>query len=214
MEKEYENPFRIGYARVSREDQNLDMQTRLILKAGVIEDNLFVEKVSGVSSKRPQLDLCLKRLRAGDTLVVYKLDRIGRSLSDLCKLAEKFKERRIVLVSLTESIDTNTAMGQLFFHIMAALAQFERDLISERTAAGLAAAKERGTWRSRPVTFTQESYERAIAAYKDNDGLSMKQIAKASGLKQSQVNKHLDKIKAAVPWQWGDNVIKKLKRKK
>lgn len=204
--------FEIGYARVSREDQNLDLQIDAILKRGVDPKQIFKEKVSGVSKKRPQFALCLKRLRRGDTLVVWKLDRLGRSLTALCELSKSFDDRGIMLVSITEGIDTTTAMGKLFFHFMAAIAQFERDLIGERTKAGIEAARTRGTWRSRPVTFEKEDYDAAIEAYRDDNGLSIKEIARQSGLKMSTVNKHIKKIKAGVPWQWGDNTVANQKR--
>jgi DNA invertase Pin-like site-specific DNA recombinase len=206
--------FEIGYARVSREDQNLDLQIDAILKRGVDEKQIFKEKVSGVSKKRPQFALCLKRLRRGDTLVVWKLDRLGRSLTALCELSKSFDNRGIMLVSITEGIDTTTAMGKLFFHFMAAIAQFERDLIGERTKAGIEAARNRGTWRSRPVTFTKEQYDTALEVYRDDNGLSIKEIARQSGLKMSTATKHIEKIKAGVAWQWGDNTVANQKRKK
>jgi len=206
--------FEIGYARVSREDQNLDLQIDAILKRGVNPKQIFKEKVSGVSKKRPQFALCLKRLRRGDTLIVWKLDRLGRSLTDLCELSRRFDERGIMLVSITEGVDTTTAIGKLFFHFMSAIAQFERDLISERTTAGIEAARNRGTWRSRPVTFEKENYDAAIEAYRDDRGLSIKEIARQSGLKMSTVTKHIEKIKAGVPWQWGDNTVANKKKGK
>lgn len=205
--------FEIGYARVSREDQNLDLQIDAILKRGVDPKQIFKESVSGVAKKRPQFALCLKRLRRGDTLVVWKLDRLGRSLTALCELSKSFNKRGIMLVSITEGIDTTTAMGKLFFHFMAAIAEFERDLISERTTAGLVAAKKRGTWRSRPVTFSKEQYDAAIDAYRDDNGLSIKEIARQSGLKMSTATKHIEKIKAGVEWQWGDNTVANQKKK-
>lgn len=210
--------FEIGYARVSREDQNLDMQLQAIIKRGVDKKQIFQEKVSGVSKKRPQFDLCLKRLRRGDTLVVWKLDRLGRSLKQLYELSADLDRRGIMLVSLTEGIDTTTAMGVLFFHIMASIAQFERDLISERTKAGIAAAKERKSWRSRPVHFDKENYETAVSFYsgqlKQNKDVTINMVAAKSGLTKAQVNKHWDKIQAGVPWQWGTNTLKNKKRLK
>jgi len=205
--------FEIGYARVSREDQNLDMQLQAIIKRGVDKKQIFQEKVSGVSKKRPQFELCLKRLRRGDTLVVWKLDRLGRSLTQLCELSKSFDDRGIMLVSITEGIDTTTAMGKLFFHFMAAIAQFERDHISERTRAGIAAAKQRGTHRTRPVHFEKPNYDAAIDYFDKNKDASIKMVAKESGLTVPQVNKHWDKIQAGVPWQWGDNTLTNQKKK-
>lgn len=205
--------LKIGYARVSKEDQNLDMQIDDLLKHGIDKKQIFQEKVSGVAKKRPQLDLCMKRLRRGDTLVVWKLDRLGRSLTALCELSERLEKRGIMLISIIDAIDTTNAMGKLFFHFMAAIAQFERDLIKERTKAGIAAAKRRGTWRSRPVTFEKENYDTALELYRDDKGLSIKEIARQSGLKMSQVTKHIEKIKAGVAWQWGDNTVANQKKR-
>lgn len=216
----------IGYARVSREDQNLSLQTQAILARGVDEKQLFTEKVSGVSKKRPQFDLCKKRLRRGDTLVVWKLDRLGRNLKDLCELSDMFKSRGIELVSLTEGVDTSTALGKFFYHIMAALAQFERDLISERTTAGIAASKADGNWKSKPVSFSEDMWKLALvwvaAVKKKNEKLpeemqipiTAKGISEASGLKISIVHKHLDKLKNEIEWLWGENTIANQKKGK
>jgi DNA invertase Pin-like site-specific DNA recombinase len=136
--------MKIGYARVSTEDQRLDLQRDALIQAGVESDFIYEEYVSGVKTKRPQLEQCLKALRPGDQLVVWRLDRLGRSLIELVKLTQEFEYRGIELVSLTESIDTSTAGGRLIFNVFAAIAQFERDIISERTKAGLRAARARG----------------------------------------------------------------------
>jgi DNA invertase Pin-like site-specific DNA recombinase len=134
----------VGYARVSTDDQNLDLQLNALREAKVPEGQIFKEHISGVAKNRPQFEKAMKHLRRGDVLVVWKLDRLGRSLEELVTLIKSFDDRGIELRSLTEGIDTTTALGRLFYHMMAALAQFERDLISERTKAGLEAAKERG----------------------------------------------------------------------
>lgn len=132
----------IGYARVSTSEQNLDMQTSALRKAGCA--NVYEEKVSAAGSKRYQLALAVKELRAGDTFVVWRLDRLARSIKDLFKKLEHFDELGVKFRSLTEGFDTSTAAGRLQMHIIAAMAEFERDLTIERTQAGLRRARERG----------------------------------------------------------------------
>ncbi len=208
-----EKTFMIGYARVSREDQSLDMQTRALLEYKVDEKQIFVEKCSGVSKKRPQLDLALKRARKGDAIVVWKLDRVGRSVPHLCNFVLDLERRGIAFISLTEHIETNTPQGKMIFHIMAAFAQFERDMISERTAAGLAEAKRKGTWRSRPVSFSEEQWIKALDAAKDDEN-TVKQIAKLSGLKDRIVYKHIQALRDGQEWKWGDNTVANQKKRK
>ena len=125
----------IGYARVSTDDQNLHLQKDALNTTKC--DRIFEDCLSGSKSKRPGLDAALEMLRTGDTLVVWRLDRLGRSLKDLIQLTETLKERGVGLKSLQEAIDTTTSSGQLIFHLFAALAEFERNLIRERTNAGL-----------------------------------------------------------------------------
>lgn len=135
--------MKIGYARVSTEEQNLDLQVSALKAAGC--DQLFQDHgVSGSTFRRPGLDHTLKRLDRGDTLVVWRLDRLGRSLKKLVDLIEVLERRDVRFQSLTEAIDTTSCSGTLIFHMMAALAQFERSLISERTRSGMKAAKARG----------------------------------------------------------------------
>lgn len=133
---------RIGYARVSTDDQNLDLQRDALRLAGV--GSIYEEAASGKTAVRLELDHCLKALRAGDTLVVWRLDRLGRSLPDLVHIVAGLEEKGIGFESLTEKIETTTAAGKLVFHVFAALAEFERNLIRERTRAGLVAARARG----------------------------------------------------------------------
>ncbi|SDQ23019.1 Site-specific DNA recombinase [Paraburkholderia fungorum] len=133
---------RIGYARVSTDDQNLDLQRDALNLAGV--QCIYEEMASGKAGGRQELDHCLKALRAGDTLVVWRLDRLGRSLPDLVRIVAELEEKTIGFVSITEKIETSSAAGKLVFHVFAALAEFERNLIRERTQAGLAAARARG----------------------------------------------------------------------
>ena len=133
---------RIGYARVSTDDQNLDLQRDALHLAGV--ESIYEETASGKSTDRLELEHCLKALRAGDTLVVWRLDRLGRSLPDLVRIVAELQTKGIGFESITEKIETISAAGKLVFHVFAALAEFERNLIRERTRAGLAAARARG----------------------------------------------------------------------
>jgi DNA invertase Pin-like site-specific DNA recombinase len=140
----------IGYARVSKNEQNLDLQRDALKKAGVSEKNIFTDKITGTKAERKGLEQALTHLRIGDTLVVWRLDRLGRSLKHLIETITKLQEQNIAFKSITENIDTATATGQLVFHIFGALAEFERNLITERTMAGLEAARARGRKGGRP----------------------------------------------------------------
>jgi DNA invertase Pin-like site-specific DNA recombinase len=144
------SPRKWGYARVSTEDQDMRMQIRALENYGV--DGIFKEKKSGVSTEREALKWMMHEivLRPGDTIVVWKLDRLGRSLSGLIELVQEIEDRGAALVSLTDKIDTSTATGRFFFHIIAAMAEWERNMISERTKAGIAAKKARGERMGRP----------------------------------------------------------------
>jgi len=138
-----------GYARVSTEEQNLDMQVDALTQFGV--EKIYKEKLTGTRRDRPQLEDLLKILRSGDKIVVYKLDRISRSTKHLIELSELFNDMGVHFVSITDSIDTSTAMGKFFFRIMASIAELERDIISERTKSGLQAARSRGKKGGRPT---------------------------------------------------------------
>ena len=140
----------IGYARVSTDEQNLDLQRDALLKAGVARKDLYTDKVTGVKAERPGLQAALTHLRAGDTFIVWRLDRLGRSLKHLIETVTILKEQGVAFKSLTENIDTATATGTLVFQIFGALAEFERNLITERTVAGLDAARARGRTGGRP----------------------------------------------------------------
>ncbi len=145
----------IGYARVSRTEQNLELQVDALREKGC--KKIFTDKITGTKFERKELTAALAFLRDGDVLVVWKLDRLGRSLKHLIETVNKLEERNIGFVSLTESIDTTTPGGKLIFHIMGALAEFERDLIRERTHAGLDAARARGRKGGRPKTVEASS---------------------------------------------------------
>jgi len=140
----------IGYARVSTNEQNLDLQRDALQKAGVSPKNLYTDKITGTKQERPGLEAALSHLREGDTFVVWRLDRLGRSLKHLIETVTALKQQGIDFKSITENIDTATATGQLVFHIFGALAEFERNLIKERTMAGLEAARVRGRRGGRP----------------------------------------------------------------
>lgn len=141
--------MRIGYARVSTEDQTLDLQRDALKRAKCRE--IYQEQAAGKNTSRPQLEGCLKSLREGDTLVVWRLDRLGRNLADLVRLIGDLEQRKINFASLTEKIQTNSPAGRLVFHVFSALAEFERNLIRERTVAGLKAARARGRKGGRPA---------------------------------------------------------------
>ncbi|WP_439854772.1 recombinase family protein [Pseudomonas yamanorum] len=150
----------IGYARVSTEEQNLDLQTQALQKLGC--DKIYSDfGVSGATSSRQGLDQAMARLKSGDKLVVWRLDRLGRSLNHLVQLLETLGRRNVRFHSITEHIDTSSSGGRLVFHMMAALAEFERSLISERTRAGIAAARARGKPIGRPHLLSPEQVKRA-----------------------------------------------------
>ena len=147
----------IGYARVSKNEQNLDLQRDALIKAGCQAKNIFTDKVTGTKAERKGLEQALSHLRQGDTFVVWRLDRLGRSLKHLIETVTKLQAQGIAFQSITENIDTSTATGQLVFHIFGALAEFERNLIRERSIAGLEAARARGRVGGRPKLNTSSS---------------------------------------------------------
>jgi len=141
----------LGYARVSTDDQRLDLQIAALTAAGVEPDRIYTDTASGARANRPGLLQALKDLRAGDVLVIWRLDRLGRSLRDLIDLADRINQAGAGPRSLTEAIDTTTPTGEMVFHFMGAIAQFERALIRERTMAGLKVAREKGRRGGRPA---------------------------------------------------------------
>jgi DNA invertase Pin-like site-specific DNA recombinase len=148
MRQKRRDEMKIGYVRVSKQEQHEALQIDALKEAGC--EKWFLDKITGSKAERKGLDEALAYVRLGDTFVVWKLDRAGRSLTHLIELLKDLKERGIEFVSLTEQIDTTTPGGKLIFHMMGALAEFERDLIRERTNAGLAAARARGSRGGRP----------------------------------------------------------------
>ncbi len=170
----------VGYIRVSTDDQNLSLQKNALLKYGVDERNIFSDKTSGSKDKRVGLDKALEFLKDGDTLVVWKLDRLGRSLAHLISVITDLKSKNISFVSITEGMDTTTASGELFFHIFGALAQFERSLIQERVKAGLESAKKLGRVGGRKRTMTDSKL--ASAKKLLESGALPKDVAKDLGV--------------------------------
>ncbi len=164
----------IGYARVSSRDQNLDLQIDALKQAGC--DKIFRDQESGKKLARPGLSDAIDYLREGDSLVVWKLDRLGRSVKGLVELVGNLEKIKANFRSLTDGIDTSTAMGRFFFHVMASLAQMERELIVERTQAGLAAAKKRGRvgGRRRSMTPSKVEVARKLLA----EGMPPRDVAK------------------------------------
>lgn len=183
--------MKIGYARVSTKDQNLSLQRDALEKEGC--KVIYEEKMSGAKAERPELRKMIDQLREDDVIVIWKLDRLGRSLGDLVNLVREIEGKGAGLKSLNDSIDTTTAQGKLTFHIFASLAEFERDMISERTKAGLEAAKARGRKGGRPNGLSKKAQDKAILAeilYKENQ-LSISQICIHLNIARSTFYKYL-----------------------
>src|SRR3954463_4776826 len=169
----------VGYARVSTIDQTLDLQRDALTKAGCTR--IFTDTASGAQAEREGLTEAISCVRAGDTLVVWKLDRLGRSLKDLIERITQLNDRKIGFRSITENIDTTTSGGKLIFHIFGALAEFERDIIRERTNAGLEAARSRGKLGGRPPALSPEKIKLARRLYADKT-MSVAEICKMLGI--------------------------------
>lgn len=168
----------VGYARVSTQDQNLDLQRTALTDCGC--GKIYEDRMSGTRSERPGLNLTLEVLREGDTLVVWKLDRLGRSVKGLVDFVTELAKRGVNFKSLTDSIDTGTPSGRFFFHVMASLAQMERELIVERTRAGLSAARQQGRvgGRKRQMTDSKIDSARKLLA----SGVPPREVAKNLGV--------------------------------
>jgi DNA invertase Pin-like site-specific DNA recombinase len=179
----------IGYARVSTEDQNLNLQRDALEAAGC--EQIFTDKVSGTKARRPGLEQALSHLRAGDTLVVWRLDRLGRSLRHLIDTVTELQEKGIGFKSLTESIDTTTSGGRLVFNIFASLAEFEREIIRERTQAGLQAARSRGKTGGRPKALTDKQVEMLNKLAADRNR-SVKEICETLGISRKTFYRYVD----------------------
>jgi DNA invertase Pin-like site-specific DNA recombinase len=178
----------IGYARVSTDDQKLNLQQDALQTAGC--EKIFEDYLSGVRVVRPGLNKALETARAGDTIVVWRLDRLGRSLKDLIQLTETLKERSIGLHSLQESINTTSSSGQLIFHLFGALAEFERNLVRERTQAGLTAARARGRTGGRPKALDPNKRQLAVKLYNDRQH-SIGEICQMMGITKPTLYKYI-----------------------
>ncbi len=183
--------MKIGYARVSTKEQSLAMQVDALKKAGC--DKIHEEIASGAKTSRPVLEEIMRNLREDDTLIIWKLDRLGRNLAHLIHLTTKLIEIKVGLISLNDPIDTSTAQGRMVFGIFAALAEFERELIRERTQAGLTSARARGRKGGRPKGMTQAAIEKATIAealYK-NGSIPVKKIAEQLGISKTTLYLYL-----------------------
>src|SRR5918911_639513 len=178
----------VGYARVSTTDQTLDLQRDGLTKAGCTR--IFPDTASGAQTERKGLTEALSYVRPGDTLVVWKLDRLGRSLKDLITRITDLNDRKIGFKSLTENIDTTTSGGKLIFHIFGALAEFERDIIRERTNAGLEAARTRGKFGGRPKALSPEKIKLAKRLYTDTS-TSVAEICKMLGISRHTLQRYV-----------------------
>lgn len=168
----------IGYARVSTQEQNLDLQLEALTKAGC--EKIFDDKISGSRTERPGLNKLLEMLREGDTLVVWKLDRLGRSVKNLVDLVGELHKKGVQFRSLTDSIDTGTSSGRFFFHVMASLAEMERELTVERTRAGLEVARQLGRKGGRKRQMTDSKIESAKKLLEN--GVPPRDVAKNLGV--------------------------------
>lgn len=185
----------VGYARVSTQDQSPSLQRDALTKEGC--NRIFEEKASGAQRDRPELMAALDYMRKGDTLVVWKLDRLARSLKQLIETVETLDAQGVGLRSVTENIDTTTTGGKLVFHIFAALAEFERGVIRERTTAGLAAARARGRVGGRPRSLSDSDLIEARALLADQE-ITVKQVAQRMGVSVSTLYKHLPAARSTV----------------
>src|SRR5271170_5866320 len=187
-------PMLIGYARVSTVDQNLALQRDALTEAGCAK--IFTEQMSGAVTDRPTLHDALEFARSGDTLIVWKLDRLARSMKQLIETVENLRVRGIGFRSLTEALDTTTAQGRLVFHIFGALAEFERSLIRERTQAGLAAARRDGRTGGRPPKLTDDDIEAAKALLANPD-IGVTQIADRLGVSPATLYRYIPAARTA-----------------
>lgn len=179
--------FTFGYARVSTEGQNLDRQIDALKKCDI--DILYEEKITGTKRDRPELQKMLERITKGDKVIIESLSRLGRSTKDLIELMDIFEKKGVDLVSLKESIDTSTSTGKLIFTLLSGIAQFERDVIADRTREGLKAARARGRTGGRPKTNI-DKVEKAVKLYNTKQ-YSLKEIHDLTGVKKSTLYRSL-----------------------
>ncbi len=183
----------IGYARVSTQDQNLDLQNDALKAAGC--ENIYTDKMSGAKTNRPGLEEILGFIRKGDTLVVWRLDRLGRSLKHLIQVLNQLDERGVYFKSIQESLDTSTPGGKLIFHVFGALAEFERDIIRERTLAGLAAARARGRKGGRPSKLSKKQVEMAKNLMKDTN-IPIGEICQTLGVSKATLYRYVGRAES------------------
>ena len=181
--------MKIGYARVSRDDQNLDLQRDALLAAGC--EKILDDRISGARVDRPGLEKALELARAGDVLVVWRLDRLGRSVKNLIEIMGTLESRKIGLLSLQEAMDTTTSGGKLIFHVFAAVAEFERNLLRERTQAGLASARARGRTGGRPLALSEDRRKLAVKLYLEQD-ITISEICDTFGISKPTLYKYVD----------------------
>lgn len=181
----------LGYARVSTQDQDLTMQLDALTNYGCVK--IFEEKISGRARDRPELENLLQTAREGDTVVVWKLDRLGRSLKNLIELMDHFRENGIHLVSLQENIDTTNAAGQMMFYTFAIISQYEREMTKERTKAGITAARARGRVGGQP-RIPANKVDIALKMY-DSNNYTIKEITEAAGISKTTLYRYVKERK-------------------
>lgn len=182
----------IGYARVSTDDQNLDLQIDALLKVGVDEKLIFSDQQSGAKAERPGLIKCMSNLRQGDSLLVWRLDRLGRSMQHLVSLIEELRKKGVGFKSLCDGvIDTTTASGELIFNIFSSLAQFERRLIQERTNAGLVAARSRGRLGGRPKLANDSPKVRMAKKMHADKSIDIKDICQTLNISRATLYRYV-----------------------
>ncbi|EDF5515920.1 recombinase family protein [Salmonella enterica] len=185
----------VGYARVSTDDQNLNLQRDALQLAGC--EKIFEDQISGAKAERPGLHAVLQFVRPGDTLVIWRLDRLSRSLKDLIEMVKVLESNSIGLKSLQESIDTTSSSGMLIFHVFGALAEFERNLTRERTQAGLQAARSRGRKGGRPKVLNKDKQALAVQLY-DERKHTVTQICELMGISRPTLYKYIEAAKNTV----------------
>ena len=183
--------MKFGYARVSKGEQNTDRQIDALRAYGV--DEIYEEKISGTKKQRPQLNILLGKLRTGDILVVYELKRLGRTSKQLLQLSEEFQAKGVEFVSLTENLDTTTPMGRFVFTTWCALAQLDRDIISENTKSGLSAARARGRIGGRKP-HDKKTVDKALKMYYSNQ-FSIKEITETTGISKATLYEYINSVK-------------------
>jgi DNA invertase Pin-like site-specific DNA recombinase len=190
---------KIGYLRVSGKQQDLSLQIDALKEAGVEKENLFIEQVSGniMLSERPELKKCLNFLKKGDILIVWKFDRLGRSLKDLISIIQELHSKEVTFISLTEKVDTSSPIGSFFFEMIGAFAEFEHSIISERTRAGQSAARKRGVSGGRKDKLTLEQEKLLVTMYEENKS-TLLEIQEKFNISKPTIYRYLNKNKLSI----------------